>query len=147
MMSNRQIRAVVISAEPYNSKYTGPEVEEAVKNAKNLPDYMEKNVQIPYINFTGDLEKVDINTFSNRTWLYAVVIQVVSAFSKSTPKYSYEIAADGRNIVTIPADAMMTEGATTTFIVNQIIEPGETVSMITNSTNAFGDIRVKLIVC
>lgn len=147
MTSNRQVRRAVISADPYNSPYTGQEVDEAVKNARDLPKYMEQNVQIPYINFTGDALQVPISSFTSRAWLYAVVIEVVSAFSKSTPKYSYEIAADGRNLVTIPAEAMMYPGATTTFIVNKVIEPGETVSMITNSTNAFGDIRVKLIMC
>lgn len=146
MTSNRQIRSILFNTDPYKSRFTGEDVDKAVENARNLPEYMEKNVQIPYVNFTGDLLEVPINTFQHRTWLHAVVIDVVSAFSKSTPKYSYEIVADGRNIVTIPATAMMKPNATTTFVVNTIIEPGETVSMIANSTNAFGDLRIKLIV-
>lgn len=146
MTSNRQVRQLLISTDPYKSRFSGAEVDSAVENARNLREKVDQNILIPHINFTGDLLKVEINRFIHTTWLYAVAIVIVTPFSKSTPKYAYGIMADDRSLLTFPSEALMAPaGSSSTFIVNQIIEPGETVSMVANSTNAFGDVRVKLI--
>ena len=146
MTSNRQIRQAVRNTDPYKSRFTGQDVDMAIKNARNLREYVDQNILVPHINFTGDLAEVKINTFEHTTWLYAVAIMVVKPFSESTPNYIYEIVSNGRSLLTIPADVMMLDaGNSTMLVVNQLIEPGETVSMVGNSTNAFGDLRVKLI--
>lgn len=144
--TNRQIRAVLTpKAEPYKSPFSGEDVDNAVRNARNIPDYLDANVQPPFINFTGDVLEVPFTTVTRTTWLHEVVISVLSGFSKSVSKYHYTIAVDNIAILEIPTDCMATTGLTTVFNIDTMVQAGSTISMQTDSTNAFGDVRAKLV--
>lgn len=144
--SNKQVRAVLsLKAEPYKSPFTGEDVDEAVRNAKDIPDYLDANIQPPFINFTGDVLEVPFTILTHTTWLHEIVISVLTGFSKSVSKYHYTIAVDNIAILEIPTECMATTGLTTVFNIDTMLQAGSKISMMTDSTNAFGHVRAKLV--
>ena len=144
--SNKQVRAVLsLKAEPYKSPFTGEDVDEAVRNAKGIPDYLDANIQPPFINFTGDVLEVPFTTLTHTTWLHEIVISVLTGFSKSVSKYHYTIAVDNIAILEIPTECMATTGLTTVFNIDTMLQAGSKISMMADSTNAFGHVRAKLV--
>ena len=144
--SNKQVRAVLsLKAEPYKSPFTGEDVDEAVRNAKDIPDYLDANIQPPFINFTGDVLEVPFTTLTHTTWLHEIVISVLTGFSKSVSKYHYTIAVDNIAILEIPTECMATTGLTTVSNIDTMLQAGSKISMMADSTNAFGHVRAKLV--
>lgn len=143
--SNENIsRAIGETLEQYKSQYTGEAVDAALKAATEIMPFLETNIIIPPITFTGDFLLQSVTTLSRAMFLSTITLECKRAFSKSASEIGYQITStDGSVSIAIPTEFMQSEGDVLIYQVNKLIQTGTTINMICSSTRAFGEILVK----
>lgn len=153
MTTNAQVYAALANA-AYKSIHTGEKVDEGIKRALEIDDYIDTYMRPHYQVFTGDYERQTLGDFYQHIWLQSIVINCVTPFSKSVDKYHYWIElVDGtdnnrvtRLIDEIPHELMKEEGCSVEFEIRNWLPPRATVDICAESTNAFGRLDIKLVI-
>ena len=144
MLSNKELQAVLDEVNPFKSSFTGPEIESGIKDAREVIPFISANLSIPAGTFTGDLLRTPITTVTRSMWLHSIVILVKRPMSESASSISYQIIAGSKILLSLDSEWMMTPDFHMEIIIDTMIDPGVTIDMVCSSTQAFGEVLVKL---
>lgn len=129
----------------FRSQFTGEEVERGLATAVGLEADFRDNFIPSAVPFTGDFREVVITTLTRWMYLERIIVTCNTAFSKSVHIHRYAIGISGRDLVELSTEFMQDPGAVQIFYVNENFRPGTRFRVYSDSTQAYGEISVKLI--
>lgn len=126
------------------SQFTGEEIDMGIKEAIESMGFIRTHVITPAIHMTGDLLSIPIITLERDMYLESISLNVISAFSRSTPLFTYRISTYTEDLLILPTQFMMQKGLKMTYYVERVFPLGTAFFAECESTRAYGDISVKL---